>query len=140
MRLLKRKSFSTPIVFIIIASLLICMACSSYGNAGCYFATRNSDFNASKAQLLGMLSSYTKEVATQETISTSSALHYGISYVPNRTSRTLYRLNVITQLLMPILFSVSVYLLHSYGSHGNSIPDANSICITRYIEHSDGKK
>lgn len=127
------------VVLLLIASLLFGITCKALeSNRFCFVVTNNGI--SSETQYQSLVSSLSFDLAGEETLRNASQSFSNNTYSTIRNTRSGY----LSYLLFSVTFCLSAFLFcynfHSYGHTPEWKERFASISITRFIEHSDGKK
>ena len=136
----KYRLFLSATIFLIIASLLVCIACNVSESNRFYFATSANGESTLGEQYLASSSSFQYDFAGEETLrsATSSYSNFAHSLIRNQGSRHHSYWLFMCFLLNAIFISTNILCSYSY----EVVPKQNFSCmrIAKFIEHSDGKK
>lgn len=127
------------VVLLLIASLLFSITCKAFESGRFCFVAINKDIS-SETQYQSLASSLSFDLAGEETLRNGSQFFSNNTYSTIRNTRSGY----LSYLLFSITFCLSSFLFYcnfrSYGYTPEWKEKFASISITRFIEHSDGKK
>lgn len=134
------KLFKSIACILIIASLLICVACNLSKSNRFYLATPTSNQLITTEQFLDSSASFHIDFAGEETLRSASSSYSNFNHSFMRSQRN----NNLSYLLLFTLVLAFIFIftntLRSYGYRGVLKQNYASVCIARYMEHSDGKK
>ena len=136
----KHRFTRCSVIFFLITSLLLCIACNALSSNRFYFATSNNGQSTLNAQYLSSSSAITIDFAGEETLrsATSSYSNFNHSILRSqRNSQQIYLFIAVFLLANAIFLS---NLLRSYSYQFLPQQNFSAIRIARFIEQSDGKK
>lgn len=136
----KYRFFKSATILFIIASLLVCIACSVSESNRFYFATTQNGESTFGTQYLASSPSFQYDFAGEETLRNTSTTFSSLTRSIVRIQRNNYLYNIIfTCFLICELFFLKTTLC-SYSYADKQKPNFASLRIARFIEQSDGKK
>lgn len=128
------------ICLFIIASLLLCIACNLSKSNRFYLATPTSNQIATTEQILDSSASFHVDFAGEETLRSASSSYSNFNHSFMRTQRSSNQTYVMMFTFLLACIFIFTNTLRFYGYKGVLKQNFSSVCIARYMEHSDGKK
>lgn len=132
--------FGRTVIFFLIASLLVCIACHAFNSNRFYFATSVNGESTLGAQYLAASSSFHFDFAGEETLRSATASYSNFNQSILRSQKNNYQSYMVLVIFLLNAISILTIILCSYGYQVLPKQNFSSIRIARYIEHSDGKK
>ncbi len=136
----KRKLFEATLILFLIASLIICIACKMSDSNRFYFATTENNEMSLEAQYLNSSSAFHFDFAREESLRSATQSYSNMNYSTPRNSRSGYQAHLMFLVFLLVSTFVILNHLRSYGYFILQKENFSSICITKFIEQSDGKK
>lgn len=136
----KNSFIRCTVIFCIIASLLLCIACNASSSNRFYFATSNNGESTLSAQYLSSSTSFHIDFAGEETLRSATSTYSNFNHSIIRSQRSNYQMFLFFAVLLWAGAFILSNTLRSYGYQVLPKQNFSSIRIARFIEHSDGKK
>lgn len=140
MQNMKSELFRCTVIFLIIASLFLCIACNASNSNRFYYATTNNGESTLNAQYLSSSASFHFDYAGEETLRSATSAYSNFNHSILRNQRGNYQIYLF---FIAFLWAGAFILSNNLRSCGYQVlPKQNfsSIRIARFIEYSDGKK
>lgn len=136
----KSRLFQSVTIILVIASLLICIACNVSDSNRFYFATSVNGESTLGAQYLAASSSFQFDFAGEETLRSANSSYSDFNHSILRSHKSNYQSNLIFVFVLMSAILILTNNLRSYGYHICLKQCFSSVRIAGFIEHSDGKK
>lgn len=137
---MKSRFFRCTVIFVIIASMLLCITCNASSSNRFYFATSNNGESTLSAQYLSSSVAIHFDFAGEETLRSATSSYSSFNHSIMRSQRSSQQIYLFFIALLWAGAFIYFNTLRSYGYQVLPRQNFSSIRIARFIEHSDGKK
>lgn len=136
----KNRYFRCSAIFVLIASILLCIACNASSSNRFYFATSNNGKSTLSSQYLSSSSAIHFDFAGEETLRSATSTYSNFNHSIMRNQRINYQIYLFFIAFLWADAYILFNILRSYGYQVLPKQNFSSIRIAKFIEYSDGKK